>query len=287
MTYLSLCRCSWSKQMIHLQATTARKILDSMEAGTAEIEISLDLGLTTQRVVLSQQNWDLDDLRKISENTDSVYFITEDGTFEAAIRGRHFYKLHSTGESSPPALLIDGVLMHRVKDVSPVEDAEMKARLCARRGADLLEVCTGLGYSTIACLDMGVRSIVTIERDHEVIDLARVNPWSKRLFTDERVRLIDGDAVEKVQSFEGSMFDSILHDPPRFSMSPELYTAEFYSQLWRVMRPKGILYHYVGTPGAKHGRRDMQKGIMTRLRVAGFRDVSRDEGSLGVTARRA
>ena len=75
-----------------------------------------------------------------------------------------------------------------------------------------------------------------------------------------------------------------MHDPPRFSMGSELYTSEFYSQLHRVLKPKGVLYHYVGSPGSKHRKRDLQKGILTRLREAGFKQVKRNESTLGVVA---
>jgi predicted methyltransferase len=177
--------------------------------------------------------------------------------------------------------------MHRVKGIDPMEDARMKARLCARPGIDMLEIGTGLGYSTIACLEIGVRSILTIERNPEVSDLARVNTWSQRLFVDERVTMVSGDASEKIVGLEGERFDAVLHDPPRFSIAAELYTTNFYTEILRVMKTGGILYHYVGSPGSKHGRKDLQRGVIRRLRDAGFSDVVRNEASLGVVARKA
>ncbi|MHA2149794.1 MAG: class I SAM-dependent methyltransferase [Candidatus Thorarchaeota archaeon] len=250
------------------------------------MDLSLDLGISRTRIDVSDPIWDTEKLEKIVKDPDSIYFIRDGETYKAALSMGHFYKLHPTGPTSAPALLIDGVLMHRVKDIDPIEDASMKAELCARKGIDMLEICTGLGYSTIACLRRGVKSIVTIEKDPSVIELARLNPWSRDLFADKRVSTVQGDASKKIEEFDDCTFHSVMHDPPRFSMGSELYTSEFYSQLYRVLKPKGVLFHYVGSPGSKHRKRDLQKGILTRLREVGFKQVKRNESTLGVVARK-
>ena len=272
--------------MIFLHSETASEILEAIREGTRYLDLSLDLGVSYSRVDTSDSSWDLEKLEKITKDPDSIYFIEDEVVYKAAISTDHFYKLHPTGPDTAPALLIDGVLMHRVKDISPTEDARMKAELCARKGIDMLEICTGLGYSTIACLRRGVRSIITIEKDPSVIELARLNPWSTDLFTDSRVSTIQGDASEKITEFGEATFHSVMHDPPRFSMGSELYTASFYSELYRVLKSKGVLYHYVWSPGSKHRKRDLQKGIISRLREAGFRQVQRNERTLGIVARK-
>jgi predicted methyltransferase len=182
--------------------------------------------------------------------------------------------------------MIDGILMHRVKHTDPMTDAKTKAEISARPNIKMLDICTGIGYSTIACLEKGVSSIVTIERQHEVIDLARVNPWSQKLFKDERIDLVLDDAVKKISELGDKSFDSVLHDPPRFSLSPELYSTEFYTEIFRILKKNGILLHYVGSPGSRYRKRDFQKGTMSRLRDAGFRNVERKEEVLGVFARK-
>ena len=272
--------------MIFLHSVTAKEILNAIQEGIAHLDLSLDLGISYTRIEVNDPIWDAGKLEKIVKDPDSIYFIREGETYKAALSMKHFYKLHPTGPSSAPALLIDGVLMHRVKDVNPIEDATMKAELCARKGIDMLEICTGLGYSTIACLKQGVKSIVTIEIDPSVIELAKLNPWSRDLFTDKRILTVQGDATMKIEEFDDSAFHSVLHDPPRFSMGSELYTSDFYSQLHRVLKPKGVLYHYVGSPGSKHRKRDLQKGVITRLRKVGFKQVQRNESTLGVIARK-
>jgi predicted methyltransferase len=272
--------------MTFLHSVTAEEIIHAIEGGSEELELSLDLGRSSTRLDLKNPFWDVVQLRKIVKDAESIYFVRDGQIFKAAISADHFYKLYPTGHKSAPALLIDGVLMHRVKDVDPIEDASMKAALCARKGIDMLEICTGLGYSTIACLKKGVRSISTIEKDHHVIELSRLNPWSTELHSDERVSLIHGDAVEKIEEFDTKSFHAVLHDPPRFSMGSELYTSEFYSQIFRVLKPKGLLYHYVGSPGGKHRKRDLPKGVIQRLRKVGFEEVARNNSTLGVVAKK-
>ncbi|MHA2210414.1 MAG: spermine/spermidine synthase domain-containing protein, partial [Candidatus Thorarchaeota archaeon] len=264
-----------STDVLFLDSYAADHILTAYDMGATEVEVSLDLGVTTQQIKLANQPWNIEQLQKIARDENSIYFINDEGIFKAALSGRHFYKLMPVVENQAPALLIDGILMHRVKEVTPMEDAALKAKICARKGIDMLEVCTGLGYASIACLGMGIRSIVTIEKDKNVLELARLNPWSRSLFSDDRVTIINADATEEIENLDEKSFHSVMHDPPRFSLAPELYTTDFYSQLHRVLRQKGVLLHYVGSPGSKHRKRDLQKGIMKRLRDAGFSNVVR------------
>lgn len=272
--------------MIFLDSNTAAVILEAIESGIDEIEVSLDIGISITRVSIAEMQVDKESLSKIVKDTDSIYFIDEEGIFKAAISSDHFYKLFPTGKGSAPALLIDGVLMHRIKDTDPIADAKSKAKLCARKGIDMLEICTGLGYSTIACLDHEIRSILTIEKESNVIQLAKLNPWSKRLFSDERVKMIEGDAIEQISKLSDRSVHAVLHDPPRFSMGSELYTSDFYSEIHRILKPKGVLYHYVGSPGSRYKKKDLQKGVMARLRRVGFRNPVRKDEALGVVAKK-
>jgi len=271
---------------IVLDAQSAKKLLDAYEVNLESVEVSLDLGLSNTTVNLTNDSWDIDALGKIADASDSIYFVEDGEYYQAAISTTHYYRLFRSKGSRTPALMIDGVLMHRVKDVDPWQDAKMKAELCARKGFNMLEICTGLGYSTIACLGKDIQSITTIEKDENVLKLAEINPWSRKLFSDDRVKVINGDAIAEIQKLKDNQFDGVLHDPPRFSMGSELYTLDFYQEIYRVLKRNGILYHYVGSPGSKYKKRDIPKGVMVRLREAGFRNVTRREDTLGVTARK-
>ena len=269
-----------------LDAESAEKLLNAFEMNLESVEVSLDLGLSVTTVNLTDPLWNIDSIRKIADASDSIYFVDDGEYYQAAISTTHYYRLFRSKGSRTPALMIDGVLMHRVKDVDPWKDAKMKAELCARKGSNMLEICTGLGYSTIACLGKDIQSVTTIEKDESVIKLAEINPWSRNLFGDDRVQLIIGDATSEIKKLNSGQFDGVLHDPPRFSMGSELYTLDFYQEIYRVLKQKGILFHYVGSPGSRYKKRDIPKGVMVRLREAGFQNVTRRVDTLGITARK-
>lgn len=52
-----------------------------------------------------------------------------------------------------------------------------------RRGSVVLDVCTGLGYAAIAAARAGAGTVVSVELQPGVIEVARQNPLSADLFT--------------------------------------------------------------------------------------------------------
>ncbi len=213
--------------------------------------------------------------------------IYEGGTWRVAeVRGRHYYKLVPTKPGAPPTLEIDGIHMHRVAGSDPWSDTLSKVRAARLgRGHRVLDICTGLGYTAIAALKRGARTVHTIEVDENVIWLAERNPWSRALAS-ERVVLIHGDAARVVWQLPDGYYDRIIHDPPRFTSSTSsLYSLDFYRRLYELLRPGGILYHYTGEPG-RHRRARFPQRVAGLLREAGFERVHWDPPSLGVVARK-
>ena len=52
--------------------------------------------------------------------------------------------------------------------------------------------------------------------------------------------------------------DAILHDPPRFGIAGELYSQGFYyEQLARILKRRGRLFHYTGSPNQVDQRAEM------------------------------
>ena len=223
-------------------------------------------------------------IERIARDENSVYFVRGGGVYKAAIAsGEGFYKLVPT---VPPTIEISGIRMHRTKGTNPLQDTLSKVNAVKpREGETVLDTCMGLGYTAIEAAKRGAY-VITIEKDPHVIELARINPWSRELFTGGKVQVIQGDAFEVVRKFKDRTFDAVIHDPPRFSLAGQLYSEEFYRELYRVLKPGGRLFHYVGNPGRRYRRKDMQKGVMERLRRAGFVNVKRVEEALGVVARK-
>jgi len=223
-----------------------------------------------------------DVVERIAKDDTSVYFV-RGGVYKAAIAGEHYYKLVPT---IPPTIEINGIRMHRTKEVNPLQDTRNKVNAVKpKEGETVLDTCMGLGYTAIEASKRGAY-VITIEKDPNVLELARINPWSRELFTGGKIQVIQGDAFEVVRKFKDESFDVVIHDPPRFSLAGQLYSQEFYRDLFRVLKPGGRLFHYVGNPGKKYRRKDLQKGVMERLRKAGFVGVKRVEEALGVVARK-
>ena len=222
-------------------------------------------------------------LEKIAKDEGNIYFVRGGEVFKAIIAGQHFYKLVPT---IPPTIEIDGIRMHRTKEVTPLEDTINKVNaVMPKEGETVLDTCMGLGYTAIESAKRGAY-VMTVEKDPNVLELAKLNPWSWELFHSQNIQVIRGDALEVVKKFKGGTFDVIIHDPPRFSLAGHLYSEEFYRELFRVLKKGGRLFHYVGNPGKKYRKKDLQRGVMERLRRAGFVGVKKVEKALGVVGRK-
>jgi len=186
-----------------------------------------------------------------------------------------FYRLIRT--STWPCLEISGIHMHRADAVDPKTDAILKIKALGKIYGVILDCCTGLGYTAIlAAKARSVKKIITIEKDENVILIAKRNPFSRLLFENRKIHLIIGDAFQEIRKFNDKRFNFIIHDPPRISIAPELYSLEFYRHLWRVLKDNGRILHYVGRPGLKQGKRYL-KGVIKRLRLAGFSRIRKVE----------
>jgi len=268
----------------YFTSEVARKILDGEEL------VSLDLNISKTIVKRVGDKYYLpngdvierEDLEYISRKRGHI-FMYEDGMFyDLIVREPAYYKLVPTEKA--PTVEINGIRMHRTKDLDPWEDARRKVSQIKVRGI-VLDTCMGLGYTAIWARKLGANIVISVEKDENIIFLAARNPWSSELFNDSNINVIRGDVFYVVQCIKDESVDAIIHDPPRISLAGELYSAEFYRELYRILRPGGYLYHYVGRPGSRYRGKDYLRGVMLRLSRSGFR-VSRTEDGTGVIARK-
>ncbi|MFB0543778.1 MAG: methyltransferase domain-containing protein [Candidatus Bathyarchaeia archaeon] len=254
-----------------------------------ENRVSLDLGLSETIITLEGDlaffpdgsRVSLESLGETLEHPNTVFILLDSEPHPVALSDGHYYKLVPT--SGAPTLEIDGVRMHRTKGTTPEADAREKVRALGMRGGRVLEVGTGLGYTAQMALDAGADLVVSIELNPAVLKIARVNPWSRRIFVDERVHLILGDAYNILGSLHPGLFDYIIHDPPRFSLAGHLYGSAFYAELFRALRGGGRLFHYIGEPGSRYRGRNLRRGVTNRLRGIGFVNPIYHENVKGLT----
>ena len=171
----------------------------------------------------------------------------------------------------PPTVVLAGFNMHRMKGIHPGQDTDAKLKpLGARLQGRMIDVCTGLGYTAASAAERpAVREVVTIELDPLMVEMQRANPWSSALFDNPKVCRLLGDATEVLPSLEAGSFDCCVHDPPANALSGELYSLKMYTELRRVLRRGGVLFHYIGDPSSKASGK-LFRGITERLQAAGF-----------------
>jgi len=262
-------------------------LLAAREAGVAVLECSLDLGRSMATVEVSASGWVWNGSHFPFPDTckDRTIYHWDGEGFEPVARfGTSLIKLVPT-QWGPPTFEIDGIKMLPTAQVSPYADAERKVGLIQPRGKVVLDTCGGLGYFAAWCLRGQALRVDSYEKNPDVIWLRSLNPWSPDHAgaTDAgALRLTNGDIVEHIARLPEGSVDAILHDPPRFGIAGELYSQAFYDQLARVLKLRGRLFHYTGSPNKLTSRRDVPREVATRLQRAGFATELNGDGVVAV-----
>ncbi len=193
---------------------------------------------------------------------------------------RHFYKLSLY--KGVPILEVDGLRMHLVEDFeNPRQYSEgIVKHLEVKKGARVLDTCMGLGYTAMAAAEKGAR-VTTCEISNAVIKLAELNPHGEGLFGNKNIDIKHGNSFDLIKEFENEFFSFVIHDPPRFSHAGELYSTEFYKELYRVTKRNAKIFHYVGSLGKRKGR-SIAMQVKKRLTAAGFTRIKKDERFQGL-----
>lgn len=257
-------------------------LLAALRAKAPAVEGSLDLGRSKEPVFVTGAGWtwrgrQFPWLEKCKERT--IYHWTG-AAFEPVQRfSASLIKLVPT-EWGTPTFEIDGIKMLVTAKLSPWADAERKVGLIKPRGKVVLDTCGGLGYFAAWCLQGQAKQVISYEKNPDVIWLRSLNPWSPQV--GNGLTLTEGDVAEKITKLPAESVDAILHDPPRFGIAGELYSQVFYDHLARVIKRKGRLFHYTGSPNKLTSGRDVPNEVAKRLRQAGFVTEMEGDGVVGI-----
>jgi len=276
---------------IVLSHVQVKPVLQARQEGASRAFTSLDLGLTVREVGLEPDGLALPDgqrlawehLHAIADNELTCFVIENSEANKIhrfSERLNRFYSLMPTRRA--PTLLVSGIPMHRVQGTDPHQDTLQKIRTVVPLKGRVLDTCTGLGYTAIEAARTA-ETVVTIELDAAVLEVARLNPWSRLLFENPRIEQTIGDSFDEIEGFEDGTFSRIVHDPPTFSLAGELYSGAFYRQALRVLKRGGCLFHYIGDLDSRSGR-NVARGVVRRLQDAGFSRIVRRPEAFGVVA---
>ncbi len=252
--------------------------------------MSLDLGLTIAEVAIEADGVHLPGDQLLTWKNLETICASERGCFlmQGDLHKIQFFseatnRLYSLMPTDgAPTMLVSGIPMHRFKGTDPHADTLEKIKAIAPVTGHVLDTATGLGYTAIQAAQTAER-VTTIELDPAALEVARLNPWSQSLFENPKITQVIGDSFVEIQKLEDNTFARIIHDPPTFSLAGDLYSSEFYRQLFRVLKPGGRLFHYIGDLESKSGR-VVSKGAARRLQEAGFTRVAPRPAAFGLVA---
>ncbi|HZQ05236.1 MAG TPA: methyltransferase domain-containing protein [Anaerolineae bacterium] len=266
-------------------------LLSSRRANKTTAITSTDLGITTVQARLdadgihfpSSEFLSWSNAEKVARDENACFVLRDSAmqkiqTFSEQINRP--YSLYPT--PGAPTMLVAGFPMHRIKDTDPWRAAVAMVKTLQPVTGETLDTATGLGYTAIE-LAKTARYVLTIELDPAAQEIARLNPWSQPLFNNPKIEQRIGDSFEIVPTFAANTFDAILHDPPTMSLAGDLYSLEFYRELYRVLKRGGKLFHYIGDPESKFGA-SVTRGVIERLKAAGFTRIKRAPHAFGVVA---
>ncbi len=277
--------------MFVISHVQAQAILDARRKGFKSLEVSLDLGRTISTIILvssgiqlpTERTLEWGEVEEIVASPSSCYLI-DDGPVRSiqfySEMTERVYSLYPT--EGAPTMLVSGIPMHRIKDTEPRQDTLEKIRAIKPVVGQVLDTATGLGYTAIEAARTA-EQVTTIELDPAALSVCRLNPWSQELFDNQKITQIIGDSFEVVITMKAERFTRIIHDPPVISLAGDLYSREFYRELHRIIRNRGLLFHYIGDPDSKSGS-STTAGVIRRLEDVGFRQIRRAPRAFGVVA---
>lgn len=149
----------------------------------------------------------------------------------------------------------------------------------AKKGSvRILDICSGLLYNSAAAIDTAWEAnpdckieITALENDLRIIKkIGEVNPPFKcyhlikkinarNLEITEKgvfIQVIVGDAREEIKKLEKNSFEAVFMDPFSPQTAPEMWSEEFFAEIYRVIKENRILATYTC---ARLARENMKK----------------------------
>ncbi|MGL4650186.1 MAG: class I SAM-dependent methyltransferase, partial [Caldilineaceae bacterium] len=183
-----------------------RELLAALQRGDASATISLDLNRTRTAVPLSTagahlpvgEALDAALLADLAEDENACWLVEADGleriTAFSEETGRA-YSLYPT--RGAPTMLVSGIPMHRIKETDPHADTLAKVRAAGPIAGEVLDTCTGLGYTALEAARTAA-SVITCELDLAAHTIMRRNPWSVALFETPSIETRFGDSADLI-----------------------------------------------------------------------------------------
>ena len=176
----------------------ANKLLIAHKLKKSSVEVSLDLNISTSKVNIENgffvfpdgQKLDESKLKKAAKDEKSCYLVRDNSLLKIQLFSddtNKFYKLSPT--SGAPTIEISGIRMHVTKSMTPEEDTKKKIESIAPVQGYVLDTCMGLGYTAIMA-SKTADFVFTCEKDENVIEIAKHNPWSKELFDNKKLSIL-------------------------------------------------------------------------------------------------
>ncbi len=191
------------------------------------------------------------------KTTSDTLITTNDGSFTLH-SSEYVENMHSLSGAYEEALL-KHVIPSRVLDLGT-------------GGIAVLDVGFGIGYNTLALLTelaahslTGNCDIISFEKERSFLPY-----MDSILFHDDRdgtyslikkayrdgaaqegntsIRVLFGDARESIRALTGRQFDAVFFDPYSPSHNPELWSVEFFREIFRLTASRGILTTYSSAP---------------------------------------
>lgn len=247
-------------------------------------QIELDFGLSKVNAHIESNYIIIDNKQKYLIETkikDKFCYLLKDQRVIPIIffdqQTKTTYKLVAT--KNWPTICFGSVPMHKVTGFGPKEDTANKMSLLKPKGI-CLDTCMGLGYSAIAA-SATADKVYSCERDENVFIVAKLNPFSRKLFKSKKIKVINKDVENYIDGCKKLSFDSVIHDPPTFTIAPRLYHKDFYKKIYRVLKPKGKMFHYTPFYAVRRGV-DFASKIRSNLKAVGFKitKYNPDKGGL-------